>query len=192
MDSVRGSDPADVMYTSGTTGFPKGVISSHGQNLRMYLDWATINGVRRGDRYLIVSPFFHGFGYKTGWLTCLIAGATAYIAKTFDVDQVFRTVERERITILPGPPTIYHAMLAYAGRERYDLSSLRLAVTGASTVPAELIRRMHDDLSFTTIHTGYGLTESTGTISLCRQGDPIERGLAHQRSADSRHRDHRG
>lgn len=173
VDSVRGSDPADVMYTSGTTGFPKGVISSHGQNLRMYLDWATINGVRRGDRYLIVSPFFHGFGYKTGWLTCLIAGATAYIAKTFDVDQVFRTVERERITILPGPPTIYHAMLAYAGRERYDLSSLRLAVTGASTVPAELIRRMHDDLSFTTIHTGYGLTESTGTISLCRQGDPM-------------------
>ena len=65
-------------------------------------------------------------------------------------------------------------MLAYAGRERYDLSSLRLAVTGASTVPAELIRRMHDDLSFTTIHTGYGLTESTGTISLCRQGDPID------------------
>lgn len=173
-DAVRPSDPADVMFTSGTTGHPKGVVCSHAQNLRVYRDWAEITGLRAGDRYLAVNPFFHGFGYKAGWFAALLVGATVYPVPVFDVEQVFDAIEREGITVFPGPPTMYFAMLDHPRRADTDLATLRLAVTGASVVPVELVRRMHDDLGFETVLTGYGQTESCGTITMARREDDIE------------------
>ena len=165
---------SDIIFTSGTTGRPKGVMCTHGQTLRVFQAWSGIVGLAHADRYLIVNPFFHTFGYKAGFLACLLRGATIVPEPVFDVASVLRRVEAERITMLPGPPTLFLTLLDVPDRERYDLSSLRLAVTGAAAVPVEMIRRMREELTFRVIITGYGLTESTGTIAMCRPEDDPE------------------
>jgi HIP---CoA ligase len=168
---VSGEDIADIIYTSGTTGRPKGVLMNHEQTLRMYAEWCEINDLRQGDRYLIVNPFFHTFGYKAGCIASLIRGATILPVPVLDVDRVVELIERERVTMLPGPPTLYHSLLAVPDKHR--LSTLRAGVTGASDIPVELIRRVHDELPFQTLMTGYGLTEC-GTATLSRPGDSFE------------------
>ena len=167
-------DVADVIFTSGTTGLPKGVMTTHEQTLRVFEVWSRTVGLREGDRYLIVNPFFHTFGYKAGILACLMRGATIYPQAVFDAGEAMRLIDEHRITVLPGPPTLYQAILDHPERDSYDLSSLRLAVTGAAVVPVRLIERMRDELTFETILTAYGLTESTGTATMCRIGDDPE------------------
>jgi acyl-CoA synthetase (AMP-forming)/AMP-acid ligase II len=175
LNCLDASDVADILFTSGTTGSPKGVVCTHGQNTRSFRAWATAVDLRPGDRYLIVNPFFHAFGYKSGWLVCLLQGATALPMAVFDAGEVMRRIVADRITVLPGPPTIFQSLLAHPDRMQYDLSSLRVAVTGAASVPPVLIQRMRDELGFSTVLTGYGLTESTGLVSMCRIGDSVER-----------------
>jgi HIP---CoA ligase len=169
--AVSGDDVCDIVFTSGTTGRPKGVMMTHAQNLRWTRTWCDTVGLREGDRYLVVNPFFHMFGYKAGCITSLMRGATILPVPVFDVAQVLDLVEREKVTVLPGPPTLYHSMLSAGARP--GLSSLRLAVTGAADIPVELIRRIRSDLPFRAIFTGYGLTEA-GTVTLSRPGDSFE------------------
>ncbi|MEV3923135.1 FadD3 family acyl-CoA ligase [Actinomadura coerulea] len=171
--AVAPDDVADILFTSGTTGRPKGAVVTHEQNVRTYRAWAGRTGVRAGDRYLIVNPMFHTFGYKAGVLACVMQGATMVLQRTFDVPETLRLIERERITVLPGPPTIYTALLDAPGRDERDLSSLRLAVTGAGDVPVALVRRIKDEL-FPEVVTAYGLTESSGTVSACSVDDDDE------------------
>ncbi|KAA9156184.1 fatty acid--CoA ligase family protein [Amycolatopsis acidicola] len=168
---VDGTDIADIVFTSGTTGKSKGVLMNHQQTLRLYAEWCDLADLREGDRYLIVNPFFHTFGYKAGCIASLIRGATILPVPVFDVDRVLDLVERERITMLPGPPTLYHSLLEARGTR--DLSSLRAAVTGAADIPVELIRRIRRELPFQSIMTGYGLTEA-GTATASRPGDSFE------------------
>jgi acyl-CoA synthetase (AMP-forming)/AMP-acid ligase II len=172
--AVGPDDLSDIIFTSGTTGRPKGAMATHAQSLRVFRAWAEIVGLTRGDRYLIVNPFFHTFGYKAGFLASFLVGATVVPHAVFDVPTVLQRVAEERISMLPGPPTLYQSILDHPDRGRYDLSSLRLAVTGAAAVPVEMIRRMRNELTFRTIITGYGLTESTGTVSMCRYDDDPE------------------
>jgi len=167
-------DLSDILFTSGTTGNPKGVMETHGATLRSFQAWSEVVGLRAGDRYLIVNPFFHAFGYKAGWLAALMQGATIHPQAVFDVDAVLERVSREHITMLPGPPTLFHTILDHPRRGDYDLSSLRLAVTGAAAIPVELIVRMRDELTFETIITGYGLTEACGIATMCRFDDDPE------------------
>ncbi|MBG0817930.1 AMP-binding protein [Planomonospora sp. ID82291] len=170
MASVAPGDVADALFTSGTTGRPKGVMCTHGQNVRTYEAWCGRTGLSAGDRYLIVNPFFHCFGYKAGVLACLLRGATMVLQPVFEPGETMRLVEAERITVLPGPPTVYTTMLDAPERSRYDLSSLRLAVTGAATVPVALVARLRAEL-FPQVVTAYGLTESCGTVTSCSLGD---------------------
>ena len=99
-------------------------------------------GLTAGDRYLVVNPFFHTFGYKAGILACLMAGATVVPEPVFDSAKVMQRIETERISVLPGPPTLYQTLLADPARGAHDLSSLRLGVTGAAVVPVELVKAM--------------------------------------------------
>lgn len=172
--AVRPADIADILFTSGTTGRPKGAMSSHMQNLRTFEAWSDAVGLRAGDRYLIVNPFFHTFGYKAGWLACLLRGATAMPVASFDAGTVLRRIEERQVTVLPGPPTIFQSLLDAPDRAARDLSSLRLAVTGAASVPPVLIRRMRDELGISDVLTAYGLTESCGVVSATHAGDPAE------------------
>ncbi len=171
--SIGADDASDIVFTSGTTGSPKGVVMAHGQTLRAYLDWCDWADLRTGDRYLIANPFFHIFGYKAGCLACLMRGATNLPVAVFDAARVLELVEREHISVLPGPPTIYQSLLDHADRGRHDLSTLRLAVTGAADIPVELIRRVSEELPFERILTGYGLTEA-GTVTGSLPDDDFE------------------
>jgi acyl-CoA synthetase (AMP-forming)/AMP-acid ligase II len=172
--AVKPEDVSDIIFTSGTTGRPKGAMVTHGQSVRLFRDWATNVGLTAGDRMLVVSPFFHSFGYKAGIVACLVARATLLPVKVLDVEETLGIVEREKATVVPGAPTLYTTFLESTSLSLYDVSSVRLAVTGASVVPTELIRRMRDELGFASVLTAYGLTECGGYATGCRPGDSDE------------------
>jgi HIP---CoA ligase len=164
---------SDIMFTSGTTGYPRGVPGLHGQAIRAFHRFGLDGGFRIGERHAVVNPFFHALGYKLGWLLSMMFGATTYPLETFDPAEMLRLVAEERITVLPGPPTIYQALLARPEREELDLSSLRICVTGTTTLPASLIDRIRREFGFEIMLTGYGLTECTALATMTRPGDDV-------------------
>ena len=174
LPEVIETDMADIIFTSGTTGKPKGVISSHLQNIKVFDYWSTYIGLNENDRYLIVNPFFHTFGYKAGWLASVMRGVTAYPCPIFDADQIIQIINKEKISMLPGPPTLYQSILTSQLIETMDISSLRLGVTGAASIPIQLIKDMKEILGFETVITAYGLTESTGVVTMCTPNDDYE------------------
>ena len=165
---VSPDDVSDILFTSGTTGHPKGVVQTHGRTTRIATDWVEMTGLSRDDTYLMVNPYFHMFGLKAGILACIAAGATMLPEPVFDADRALQRVQDERVTVLPGAPTIYQALLDHPDRANYNLSTLRVAVTGAAEIPVELIRRVMTELPFRVVRTGYGLTEG-GTASSTRE-----------------------
>lgn len=169
--TASGTDISDIIFTSGTTGRPKGAMMNHRQTLRMYEEWATLADLREGDRYLMINPYFHTFGFKAGLIASCLRGATMVPVAAFEIDTVVDLIDRERITMLPGPPTLYHSLLTV--RDKSKLSTLRAGVTGAADIPVELVRRIHHELPFQTLMTGYGLTEA-GNVTLSRPGDSFE------------------
>ncbi|AMO55468.1 fatty acid--CoA ligase [Endozoicomonas montiporae] len=171
---VSAEDMSDLLFTSGTTGKPKGVVTGHKQNLGVIADWSEVVGLQSGDRYLIVNPFFHSFGYKAGFIAALMRGCTIIPMQVFDVDAILQAIASEKVSVLPGPPTLYQSILSKPDLDRYDLSSLRVAVTGAAAIPVSMIHNMHDRLGFDTIITAYGLTEVCGFATICRSGDDPE------------------
>ncbi len=165
-------DLCDILFTSGTTGHPKGVCYAHRQCLQVVDAWATQVGLRHRDRVLVISPFFHAFGYRAGAIVSLMRGAVLLPHQTFDAEAVLTRVARDRISVIPGPPALFQSMLLHPEFDRFDTSSLRLGVTGGSVVPSELIRRMRADLGFQGVVNGYGLTECGGFGTMCDSQDP--------------------
>ena len=172
--NLHANSTADLMFTSGTTGRPKGVMAAHGPTIRAFDVWSRAVGLDADDRYLIVNPFFHTFGYKAGWVAAFVRGATVYPQQVFDADAVLTRIASDRISFLPGPPTLFLTMLAHPQLSSFDLSSLRSSVTGAATVPPVLIRRMREDLGIANVTTAYGLTECGGCATLCDPSDSVE------------------
>ena len=168
---VQPTDTADLLFTSGTTGKPKGVICDHSQVLRTVATWANVFGLNEDDRYLAINPFFHSFGYKAGIVAWLATGCVLVPMPVFDVPEAMRLIAEQRISMVPGPPTLYQTILNHPDRAQLDSSTLRLAVTGAASVPVALIEQMHTDLGFDTVITAYGLTEACGFATMCRRGD---------------------
>ncbi|MEQ1438914.1 FadD3 family acyl-CoA ligase [Fontimonas sp. SYSU GA230001] len=172
--AVQPADRMDILFTSGTTGLPKGVVTNHAQNLRVIAEWSKCVGLNPDDRYLIANPFFHAFGYKVGWLAGLLAGLTILPHAVFDAAAILQRIERDRISVLPGPPTLFISLLNDPARATTNLSSLRATITGAAAIAPSLIERIRAELGFKVVLTGYGLTETCGVVSLCDAGDDAE------------------
>lgn len=172
--SILPGDVSDILFTSGTTGSPKGVMTGHAQNLTAFSHFSDIVGFREGERYLVINPFFHSFGYKAGILACLLKGVTLLPHAVFNSNEVLARISRDRVSILPGPPTLFQSLLAHPDLDKHDLSSLKRATTGAAVIPVEMIHQMKARLGFETVITAYGLTESCGLVTMCRAGDSAD------------------
>ena len=170
---VKPDDPADILFTSGTTGAPKGVVQTHDRTCFVATDWTEMTGLRAGDRYLMVNPYFHMFGLKAGILACAAVGATMLPEAVFEVGRALRRVAEERVTCFPGAPTLFQSILDHPERDLYDISSLRVATIGAADIPVELIRRILGELPYEVLISGYGLTEG-GTASGTAPEDDAE------------------
>lgn len=171
VDRVTPETVSDIMFTSGTTGHPKGVVLTHGQSLRAYGWMAEQYTFRTGDVFLVVPPFFHCFGYKAGWLASFLHGVTVVPMAVFDTERALELIERERVSIMLGPPTIFQDLLAAPDRARRDTSSLRISMTGGTTIPEQLIHAMKNELSFDIVMSAYGLTEASALVTTTRLGD---------------------
>ena len=172
--AIRPEDLSDIMFTSGTTGRPKGVLATHAQTLRVYAQSAETGEFRRGERYLIPSPFFHSFGYKYGIVVSLVAGATMLPLAVFDPDGALELIQAERVNRLPGPPTVFLSLLNHPRLAEYDLSSLRAGAIGAAGISEGLIERIKRELGYELLLSAYGLTEATATVTSCVRGDDPE------------------
>lgn len=164
----------DIMFTSGTTGKPKGVITQHGQNLRVIAEWCDRMALSAADKYLIANPFFHAFGYKVGWLGGLLSGSTILPHAVFDAASIISRISEHQVSVLPGPPTIFVSLLDDPALKGGNFSSLRATITGAAAVAPSLIERVRKELGFDIVLTGYGLTETCGIVSLCSPNDSAE------------------
>ena len=169
--AVGPDDVCDIMFTSGTTGRSKGVLCAHRQSLSASAAWAACGKITSDDRYLCINPFFHNFGYKAGILACLQTGATLIPQLTFDAEQALRAVGEHRITVLPGPPTIYQTLLDHPTRGDYDLELVAVRGHRCGDVPVVLIERMQTELDIDIVLTAYGLTEANGMGTMCRADD---------------------
>lgn len=158
--AVTPDDISDILFTSGTTGVPKGVMTAHHQTLDIARVWGQRAGLSTADNFAIVNPFFHGFGYKAGMITSIVYGCTIYPVAVFKAEKLLELIQTARISVLPGAPTIFTSLLDHPRLSEYDTSSLRFSVAGAATVPRALFKRMLDELGFSSVGQAYGLTEA--------------------------------
>jgi len=172
--AMNPDDVGDILFTSGTTGRPKGAMITHRAALHAIEVANESLLLRSDDVHLVISPFFHMLGYKYGWAYSVLLGSCVLPDAVFDAERIAKLVESAGVTVLSGPPTLFQSLLTFRNRSAYDLSSLRFSVTGSSRVPPELIRRMKSDLGIKRVATGYGLTESTGAGTFTRPDADIE------------------
>ncbi len=173
-DEVSPSDIADLIFTSGTTGQPKAVMCSHGQNLRTFDAWSRGVTLTAGDRMIVIPPFSHSFGSKAGWLACFIRGATVLPHRDATPAALLQRIQSDRVSVWPGAPSMYQAVLAHPGWQDFDVSSLRVAITGGAAVPVELVHQLRREVGFEVLLTAYGLTETTGCVSMSLPDDDPE------------------
>jgi fatty-acyl-CoA synthase len=174
---IRPEDPVEMLYTSGTTGEPKGCLLSHGNmyfKCRVYTD---LHDWTAADRYLVPVPYFHIFGSMGGVAANCLVGSTQVVMEVFDPLEAMRLIEAERVTIFSGVPTMFITILGHPAFGRHDLRSLRAGSIGAAPVPVEIMRKIIDPERGLGMDAQvvYGLTEATGGTHWTRSGDPIEK-----------------
>jgi HIP---CoA ligase len=172
--SLRPDDPAELLFTSGTTGKPKAVTLGHQQLLRSYWDWSGIVELDEHDRFLLTSPYAHGPGINGNIVASLIRRFASVVVDVFDAPTVLDLVLREGVTAMLGPANLYARLMAAAeakGLTGDETPRLRLAILGMAGIPPELIARLRDEWSVERICNAYGAIEST-VVSMTRRDDP--------------------
>lgn len=173
-DSLEPSDVANMQYTSGTTGFPKGVMLTHTNLVGNGISVGQCMDLGPADRMCIPVPFFHCFGCVLGTLSCVAWGATMVPLLSFNPVKVLETVEAERCTALHGVPTMFITELEVLEKQQYDVSSLRTGIMAGSPCPIEVMRRVVDRMNAREIVITYGQTESAPGITMTRTHDPLD------------------
>jgi acyl-CoA synthetase (AMP-forming)/AMP-acid ligase II len=173
-DALGADSISHVQFTSGTTGRPKGVMLRHGAMVATTRAWVSVVGLRPGDMFPVVSPCSHIAGHKTGLLSCLVAGATAMPLATFDAARLVHLIDHEGATFLQAAPTVFHDIVELVRARGRGMPSLRTAVTGAAVIPPQLVRDLHELAGIDTVLAGYGLTETTGVVTITAPDDPVD------------------
>lgn len=173
--SLDPSDPINMQYTSGTTGFPKGVLLSHFNVVNNAIAQAGVMKFTEADRLCIPVPFFHCFGCVMSTLVCVSAGAAMVPLVSFDPKQALEAVERERCTALHGVPTMFIAMLNHPDFKNYRFSAMRTGIMAGAPCPVEAMRQVLREMHMTEICITYGQTEASPGITMTRTDDPLER-----------------
>ncbi|MEE6176117.1 class I adenylate-forming enzyme family protein [Mycobacterium sp. 050134] len=167
--------PGDMLYTSGTTGSPKGVLVSHDGVLRTAYASALTRAYEDGRRVLFSLPCYHMFGYIEGLLSVMFTGGAVIMQPRFSAEGYFRGIEQHRATDMLCVPTMAVAMAESPHRAEYDLSSLRALLCGSAAAPTWLWERIERDFGVSEIVTGYGMTECGGAMTLTLPEDPLWR-----------------
>jgi fatty-acyl-CoA synthase len=172
--SVAPDSPGDILYTSGTTGSPKGVVVTHDAVLRTSYASALTRAYEDGRRILFSLPCYHMFGYVEGLLSVMFAGGAVIPRIAFSPADYFASIERHRATEILAVPTMTVALLEDASRAKHDLSSLTAILSGAAPAPVWLWQKVRAELGVTEITTGYGMTECGGAMTMTLPEDPLE------------------
>lgn len=176
MDSLDNTQPINIQYTSGTTGFPKGATLSHRNILNNGYFTTELINFGPNDRLCIPVPFYHCFGMVMGNLGCTSHGATMVIpAPAFDPALTLDAIEKERCTGVYGVPTMFIAMLGQPDLAQRDLSSLRTGIMAGSVCPVEVMKRCVSDMHMTEVAIAYGMTETSPVSCQTLIDDDLER-----------------
>ena len=171
---VAGATVADILFTSGTTGRPKGAVFTHQSTVRSSYGTQTFASVTDADCLCPMGPFAHFAGYKAGWLNGMLTGATVCWSDAADSESMLNVISGLRVTVMPAPPIIWQDILDNPHRGDWDTSSLRFAATGSTMIPPQTVRRLVSEMRIKQVGTGYGLTESGGMTNFTRPEDTVE------------------
>jgi fatty-acyl-CoA synthase len=172
--SLSAEDVINMQYTSGTTGFPKGVRLTHTNIVKNAFNIGECMKLGPEDRVCIPVPFFHCFGCVLGTLNTVTHEGTMVPVEAFDAEKVLQAVDQERCTALLGVPTMFIAELDHPDFDRYDTSSLRTGIMAGSPCPMEVMKKVVDVMGADGITIAYGQTESSPVITQTRTDDPLE------------------
>lgn len=162
----------EILFTSGTTGAPKGVMLNHTQVLQAYWDWSDLGGLTHDDTFLVIPPFSHGFGINAGIIACVMRGMTHIVVDVFDADKVLMQIAAHKVSVMSGPPALFSALASEVGSTQHSMNSLRVAYVGAAHVPQETITAMQNTLGINRVINAFGLIEAC-VVAMTRATDSI-------------------
>jgi acyl-CoA synthetase (AMP-forming)/AMP-acid ligase II len=168
--AVSPDDICEVIFTSGTTGAPKGVQLDHGQLMRSYWDWSGIGGLGEDDNYLVITPFSHGFGLNAGIIASALRGMCMVLLDIFEPAAMLALIRRHEVSVVGGPPNLFTRLMDQPGVAENPPTSLRVAFLGAASVPEEILLRVGSVLGIRRVINAYGLMEAC-VVSMTRADD---------------------
>ena len=171
--AIAPDDISEVIFTSGTTGAPKGVQLTHGQLMRAYWDWSGIGGLTATDAYLVITPFSHGFGLNAGIIASALRGMCMVLLDIFEPARALALIREHKISVMGGPPNLFARLMDEPGVAENPPTSLRVAFVGAASVPVEILRRIGAGLGVRRVINAYGLMEAC-VVSMTRADDEQE------------------